>query len=41
LIHPLNTDAPYVLSGVVVTIDGRSGKVLSVETVYVVDKEAL
>ncbi len=39
--HEVATDAPYVLSGVVVTIDGPSGKALAIETVYVVDNETL
>ncbi len=39
--HEVATDAPYVLSGVVVTIDEPTGKALSIETVYLIDNEAL
>jgi len=39
--HEVATDAPYVLSGVVISIDAFSGKALSIETVYVVDSETL
>lgn len=39
--HEVATDAPYVLSGVVVTLDSSTGKALSIETLYIVDEESL
>lgn len=39
--HGVATDAPYVLSGAVVTIDTVIGKALAIETVYIVDTEPL
>ncbi len=35
------TDAPYVLSGAVITADTATGKALSIEPVYVVDNDPL
>jgi metallophosphoesterase (TIGR00282 family) len=39
--HEVATDAPYVLSGVVVALDGTTGKALSIEPIYIVDEETL
>lgn len=39
--HGVATDAPYVLSGAVVTIDAVTGKALDIKTVYIVDSEPL
>ncbi len=39
--HSPATDAPYVLSGAVITIEAETGKALAIETVYVVDTEPL
>ena len=39
--HEVATDAPYVLSGAIITLDGPSGKALSIDTVYLIDNEPL
>ncbi len=39
--HEVSNEAPYVLSGAVVTINATTGKSLSIETVYIVDNEPL
>lgn len=39
--HGVASDAPYVLSGAVVTIDTQTGKALTIKTLYLVDEEAL
>ena len=39
--HRVATDAPYVLSGVVITADIITGKALTIESVYIVDDDPL
>lgn len=39
--HEVATDAPYVLSGVVITADVTTGKALAIEAVYLIDNEPL
>jgi metallophosphoesterase (TIGR00282 family) len=39
--HEVSSDAPYVLSGAVITINPTTGKSLAIETVYIVDNEPL
>ncbi len=35
------TDAPYIISGVVITVDGLTGKALAIERIYVIDEKIL
>ena len=39
--HHVASDAPYVLSGALVTADTQTGKALSIEPVYIVDNDPL
>ncbi|MCF7900049.1 TIGR00282 family metallophosphoesterase [Candidatus Babeliales bacterium] len=39
--HEVAVDAPFVMSGVVVTVDAQTGKALKIESIYKVDEDPL
>lgn len=39
--HEVATDAPFVISGVVITADADTGKALNIESIYTVDEDNL